>query len=78
MSCDISFSDVLYLTTNKKQIISHNNIKMFTFICSYKRDKGCVCGGGGGEEGDGWALGCRLEKRLYMSMEVPPKNWYLS
>ena len=26
---------------------------MFTFICSYKRDKGCVCGVGWGG-GGGW------------------------
>ena len=67
MSCDISFSDVLYLTTNKKQIISHNNIKMFTFICSYKRDKGCVCGGGGGG-GGGWVgIGVQVGKEtLYV------------
>ena len=32
------------------------------FICSYERDKGCVCGG----------HRCRMEERLYS--EVPPKK----
>ena len=58
-SCDISFSDVLYLTTNKKQKLFHT-IRMF--ICSYERDKGCVCG----------RHRCRMEDRLYI--EVPPKK----
>lgn len=40
---------------------------MFTFICSYKRDKGCVCGGGGGG-GGGWVgIGVQVGKEtLYV------------
>lgn len=34
---------------------------MFTFICSYKRDKGCVCGGGGGGGGGGGWVGIGVQ-----------------